>query len=387
MPRLAKASTTPCRKSGFTLVELLIGMFLGLLALLGLSALMVQSSDSFRSLQAGSAMIDDGRYAANLLANELNHVGFFGHYFGFGKADPTIPAPTTSICSLSKAALDEILAGPFPIQVFDGSSADPTGGCVGGSTLGTVYRPETDVLVVRRAATRETPPADLSNTANLGRWFIQSDQAENIGTKMVIGQASATCDDNKAIFNLKGPDLAARTPPSGYASWTTYLGCFPSTASLDIRELFIEIFFISSCFDCTGSGDGIPTLMRATFTGGLTGTVASVAPLARHIEGLEVYLSGDSTGKIDGHTDIVDMAVSELSTKSAWNLLTGAEVFLLARTDQSILRGDTQQTMKYLLGPDPNDEEQWISTNDAYKRRVFRVHLRLNNLSQVNANN
>lgn len=362
------------RMSGFTLVELLVGLILGLLLVVGLSAVMVQSSDSFRAVQANAAMIDDGRYASDVLANELNHVGFFGHYLPQGGSG----TPPANLCAIDEPTLNAVVDGPFPLAVLNGSSTDPTGGCIAD------YSPNTDVIAVRRAATILTPPAGLSNASNVGRWFIQSNAT---GTAKLIGQALGSCEENKALFTLNGPNLFDRSAPAGYDAWSSYLGCFPGAAagesaySIDIRELFIDIFYIGTCMDCTNGGDGVPTLRRLRVTG--AGQVDE--PIARNVENLQVYLSGDQSTKVDGHTDISQLAPTDVDSHSGWNLLTGAEIFMLVRTEDEVLRGATIQARDYLLGPVSTDTNQWITTNDGFRRRVFRVHLRLNNLTHANA--
>ncbi|WP_200283677.1 PilW family protein [Rhabdochromatium marinum] len=356
---------------GFSLVELLVGLFLGLLLLTGLSALMVQSSGAFRAVQNEAAMVDNGRYVTDLLANEINHVGFFGHYATDPDLEPSGPLPTP--CSIDKNTLKSIIRDSLPLRVYEGANTDPTGGCLSN------YLRNTDVVVVHRASTVLIAPSALKD--NAGRFFIQTDE---LGTNFTVDQATTDCATNADRFDFRGRDRSTEAQPIGYDSWSDYLDCFSSAAALDLREMLTYIYYLSACDDCSSDGDDLPTLKRGQIISDTSGNVTlQPVTISRNIDNLQVFLNTDSS-PYDGDPDSFQISPSAMPSIAAWAHITGAELFLLFRADQETIQGTNEQDRRYLLGPDSTVDANWIDADDGFKRRVFRVQLRLNNLSDRN---
>ena len=64
--------------AGFSLVELMISVTIGLILLLGLVTLLVNSSASHTEMQKSSAQIENGRYATQLLTDDIQLAGYYG---------------------------------------------------------------------------------------------------------------------------------------------------------------------------------------------------------------------------------------------------------------------------------------------------------------------
>jgi type IV pilus assembly protein PilW len=64
--------------AGLTLVELMVSLAIGLLMVVGMSAIFVGSSTSRREVQVSADVIESGRYAVDLLTRELSQAGFYG---------------------------------------------------------------------------------------------------------------------------------------------------------------------------------------------------------------------------------------------------------------------------------------------------------------------
>src|SRR5512140_1585486 len=132
---------------GFSLVELMVGIAIGLMLLVGLTTMFVASSKSFAETERASRQIENGRYALDLLSEDIRHAGFYGEASSFGTAPVGTPPDP---CSTTLATLQTAL--PVPIQGVDyvPGQADPSGtlpSCVPDHVAGT------DVLVIRRART------------------------------------------------------------------------------------------------------------------------------------------------------------------------------------------------------------------------------------------
>ena len=353
--------------AGFTLVEMLVGMLLGLLVLGGLAVLVNRSSSSFRDLQLDSIRIDNGRYAMDLLSEELNHGGFYGHYHAMGKfTGANLPNP----CSLS---LDDLRASlDLSIQAYNGASTDPTpGSCLSGGD----YRSNTDVLVVRRASTALTSPRDLRASANVGRVYMQTG---GIGASYVLNKATSECATNKSRFNLT-------TPAPDYAAGDTLpesMDCFDYNASLELRAFETHVFYISDCDDCADPPDGVPTLKRISLD------LSSGAPafgnpesLVRGVENMQVYFSldTDDDGDPDSSAPLAPSAIGSGTPPDLeeWSNLVTADLYLLVRGESE--SPDYTDGKTYVLGPD--DQNDAVTPGGHYKRHAYRIQVRLNNPS------
>ena len=77
---------------GFLLIELMVSIAIGLLLLIGLTTMFVASSRSFSETERASRQIENGRYALDLLSEDIRHAGFYGEASAFG-ALPPVGAP------------------------------------------------------------------------------------------------------------------------------------------------------------------------------------------------------------------------------------------------------------------------------------------------------
>lgn len=80
---------------GFSLVELMVSITIGLILLLGLSTLLVNSSNSHREMQKSSAQIENGRYAMQILSDEIQMAGYLGELSPTAFAAPAVDEPCT----------------------------------------------------------------------------------------------------------------------------------------------------------------------------------------------------------------------------------------------------------------------------------------------------
>ena len=66
--------------NGFSLVELLIGLTVGLIVVAGLTTIYANSSRSQAELQKSAAQIENGRYAMEVISADLHLAGFYGDF-------------------------------------------------------------------------------------------------------------------------------------------------------------------------------------------------------------------------------------------------------------------------------------------------------------------
>src|SRR5512140_3427838 len=83
---------------GMTLIEWMISITIGLILLAGLGALIAQQSRTQAELDKSSRQIENGRYAMQLLQDDIQLAGYYGEYSAV--AGLPVPATLPNPCSV-----------------------------------------------------------------------------------------------------------------------------------------------------------------------------------------------------------------------------------------------------------------------------------------------
>ena len=338
-----RSSTAAVR--GFTLIELMVALAIGLLMAFGLVRVFASSSESYRALSQASLQIENGRYAMQAISEDLRHAGFYGEYSFAPVATGAAPDPC------EKDALATLrTALPFHVQAYRG--AVPA--CIDAGDV----EPGTDILVVRRASTAVTALADLK--AN--EVYMQTTADGNDAANPIIEFGLAP-----ANFTLTKKD---------------------GTIS-DIRKYHVHIYFVSRCSElaagantCTAAADGgrwIPALKRLSL--GIDDAGARkmrLDTIADGIERLQVDFGIDTkpAAAKDGAADEFQHA-NTVGTPGAeqWGDVMAARVYVLARSPDRSLEADDPKT--YDLGT----AGAAIAPGGPFRRHLFVSQVRIVNPS------
>ncbi|MEI6732647.1 MAG: PilW family protein [Comamonadaceae bacterium] len=139
----------PGPQSGFTLIEMMIAITIGLGILAGLVGVLATNSNNSRSNDRTSELMSNGRYALNSMKTELRQAGFRAYTW----AEPTTITPST-LGALSNECLESgASAGAFISNIRQGiwgaNNSNPfSGSCIPSAS----FSAGNDVLVVRRVA-------------------------------------------------------------------------------------------------------------------------------------------------------------------------------------------------------------------------------------------
>jgi type IV pilus assembly protein PilW len=249
---------------GFSLPELLVAVTIGLLILAGMTTLFINNSRAQARVEAANRQIENGRYAIDLLSNDLRNAGYYGEF------DPTVlasPAGLPDPCAATPAALRAAL--PLHVQGVAPGAGLPS--CIADVKAGT------PVLVVRHARACVTDDPNCGAGDPAGPLF----------------QAS-TCDN--------GGELGSGDPANHYALDTEATGLNrhrrDCATTAPTRRYLTHLYFVAAN---DRPGDGIATLKRAELriVNGAPGFV--VVPLAEGIAELHFEYGIDSNG--DGTVD------------------------------------------------------------------------------------
>jgi type IV pilus assembly protein PilW len=322
---------------GFTLVELMVGMALGLLVLAVATAVFVNVSGTRHDTVRVGRQIENGRYAVQLLADDLVNAGYFGEF------DPRLvglPGATPDPCSIDVAKMKTELM--VHVQGYGPAETKPT--CI------TDVRPNTSVVAVRRVATCVAGEANC-DPVTAGDVYFQS----------------SLCNTELAAPQLADRYSVAAAPGASGTFALTRRNC-ATTASL--RRYVMNIYFVANN---NNTGDGIPTLKRAELANG----AFTVVPLVEGIENLQVEYGLDTSG--DGAPDVLTVDPGSYGGCAAaacyvahWANVMTARVHVLSRTTEPTPGHKDVKT--FTLGP-----VTVAAANDSLKRHAYSETVRMNN--------
>lgn len=390
-PDGAGAHRAPRAESGLSLVELMIGVALGLVIVGALISFFVSTSRNNRELAQVNRQIEAGRFAIQLLENDIVHAGFWGTYLpqfddlSHRTAPTDVPNAVPEACLAWNVNSSPPVPWPpqyqvnilgIPVQAYDGVPADcPTG-------LLPDRQPNTDVLLVRHGATCEFGEAGCAT----GSLYFQPSQCNKEITADPPRRFVMDTNDASFVLRQKGCRIVA--------------GVSEGAALAPWRRVVSHVYYVRD--HANTAGDGIPTLMRLELGLSANGKVEFLAPeaLVEGIEGFAVELGVDdrsatgatvnytqaiawqdpsnkvvATNRGDGSPDSYIRCTTAVPCTAAQLMnVVALRLHILAR---SLERSPGHVDNKaYVLG-----QVELGPYNDDIKRHVFTTLLRLHNVS------
>jgi type IV pilus assembly protein PilW len=337
------------QERGFSLVELMMSMAIGLLIFAGMTTLLVNNSRAQGEIEKASRQIENGRYAIQLLSGDLRNAGYYGQF------DPTVlaaPATLPDPCATSLAELKAALA--LHVQGGDDSLA-----CLQD------VRGSTDIVVVRHAATCVLGSANCDTVGAGGPYF----QASLCNNASELGSGSVS------DFYALGTDPLALTRHRRDCSALAGSG-----TPAELRRLETHVYFIANN---DLDGDGIPTLKRAELLadGDIIGF--KIVPLVEGIENMQIEYGLDLDG--DGVQDAATPAPAThggcllpACAVANWRSVVSIKLSLLSRNIER--SSGYLASTSYVLGSHADGTANTIAaTGDHYRRHVFQSVIALSN--------
>jgi len=322
------------QQRGFTLVEWLIAIVIGLFLTAGIGSFLVASQRSTESTYHSEQLMDSGRIAMHLITRDLQMVGFFGEYTG----KPMVRNSGVILAAGANGAIANDCTIDWVGSTPEGSFPSADGR----------FSP----LFVGKVSSSNSLSGQYACVANRSNLVVDSDV---IGIKRVIGApmaAQADLDDNRYYF-------AANTATSQIFTKTD---TWPTEAAMPGRQVW-EYQHIVYFLDVSPQS-GLPVLRQLHLTKNSGMLLAGSGPLVEGIERMRVLLGVDTDTTQDGA--INDFVAASAVTPLQWSegRVLGAKVFLLVRSlteDQNY----TNET-SYQLG-----DITVAAANDHYRRALF----------------
>ena len=341
--------------------QFMISITIGLILLAGLTGMLVNTSTSHRELQKSSMQNENGRYAIQLLSEDIRLAGFYGEYSPpSGTSSPYInrtvsPGVILDPCTATIANLgwnnSTSLASqqsPVAIYGYAGNGATPTACATVMANRPTPAAGMPAMLTVRRAQT----VAFAAATANGTTTYLQASLCPTPSTDppFLLGTGS---------FTLKQKDCD--TAP-------------PGTNNI-IHKYTVDTYFIDSCNKCSPASDGIPTLKLVQFVDG----AVTLIPLVEGIEDMQFDYGIDSDG--DGSPDSYVAA----PTATQWVDVVAVRIYLLARNSEFSAgyteNGTYDMGLAGTVQPCVNGPFKTVASCSNFKRHAFSSLVRVENPS------
>ena len=313
------------KQKGLTLIELMVSLVLGLLITAIVIAMFAQTKRNYNQDEEIAHMQENGRFAIQMLANEVAHAGFLGNmHFSTGEID--LPAalktsyavPFTSDCTSSW-----FKPTTRPIEVFNQSVAPTT--CFSDARTGT------NILIVKRVA--NTPETSLS-----GKFLFTS-------------------------YGKHGSFFVGSTSVSGYQYW----------------NYMVNMYYIKD------DDNGIPGLARKRLT--FDGTALDVSTDGIIVPGIQDFtvLLGHDSDATANFYGVPTRYVTNVTTATVYSgetvsdKIVSARINILARSLNE--NPSTVNNRKYSLYTDDTPTGYGL-TGTGFYGRVFSTAVMIRNLAQ-----
>ena len=330
------------RQAGVSLVELMIGITIGLFLLIGVVSVFGNSNRVYTELNQASQQIENGRFAVQMVADDVAHAGFYGRYYGALPVPGVLPDP----CEKTDMAVLRTGAA-LHIQGYNAPASSPITGCLPVAN----HLAGTDILVVRRADSTVTASGSLT----AAQVYVQTNADPNESLNPIIKLGAA------ANFTLLNRDATTLAP---------------------IRKYHVHIYFIAPCSVpagggtvCTGATDDggrpIPTLKRLELTLDSGGALDMVlTPLVEGIENLQIDygIDTDADGAPNGDYVVTPASIAD------WQNVVAVRLNVLARNVEP--SGGYTDAKQYDMGV-----VGLITPGGNYKRHVYNAVVRVINPS------
>ena len=311
----------PSRDGGFSLIELMVALTIGLIIVAGMLASYATSSASNRTNARVAEFQTNGRFATDFLRRELQHSGFAG--LTWTNLTLTGTTAATNDCDVGFAAkIAEPISGANDSNPFSGSCI-PTANYARG-----------DILVVRRAGLDAKPTTEtlLANTL-----YFRSD----------YGQGSVYPGPTRP-----GKGVACTDPAWKFDGWQCPVADY---------VLATDVYYISPWTNAASESPKVPALYRMTLG---AGPAMSAQLVASGIENMQVqYAVKTATGT--RYQEASAVAASD------WTNVVAVRLWLLARSADA--EPGYTNTTTYTMG------DQTVTVNDHFQRQLFPLVVQLRN--------
>ena len=379
--------SSPCRDMlGFSLVEVMVALTIGLVILVGLATIFAGSRSTYQTDEGLVHLQENGRFAIDYLNREVRMTGYFGCLHDTRNIVNNVKSGGGFTADFTKNVVGFEATGTAPGETFNIASANPAPSATASdwtpaldATLQKRVIQGTDVLVIRRAGDDDIRLVSPYNDS--AQVFLESGAGLEAGDNLVVTDCSkASVFQATAVSSgASKTNVAHAANANACANWSSggAAGCPRNSQQYrDGAELFkatTMVFYVGQ-----GSAGG-PALFIARANGGKF----DFEEIADGVESMQVLYGVDTTAPSSSPLDYADryLTAKQVNTLYAADPLTGwprvmsVRVSLVVRTvnvsgqaDQ-IVNKDTYVAGGTIINP----------ADDRRLRRVFNTTIQLRN--------
>lgn len=323
------------KQTGFTLIEVMISLFIGGLVLGGVMFTYIGMKVTTKDTMTIGELQESGRLAINIMQRDIEQIGFWGTYyedsFTAGNTS-TLPAPTNDCFEgLNNGSFPD-LASSSNFRTIYAKTADGT------KELNCINNPikKTDILQLKFLQGNQLTVEAGTNETQINQNYFIAEQEQAQFVRGVVDQS--TLNTNATVWP--------------YSHHTYYIT--EQTYTVNNQSLTV------------------PALMRER----LVADEVRAETIMEGVENMRFVFGLDTTNdsRVDTYRSINAMTSTDWENRKG--ILT-VQLFLLIRALQPD-PGVKIKNQKYLLGEDSDKRE--LTFTDNYRRTVFTTTIRLNNV-------
>ena len=340
MPRKRNVHPHPSgtrSQQGFTLVELMIALVLGLMVTASVLGVYINSSRNFSQDEQYARMQENGRYALRILVDDLSMTDFWGQVISTDALGTSLTVPVGD-CGVAVGLFDAAAA----LLYVNAHATSPVSHFALCSAVDSVRLAGTDVIVIKRVAGRPTAST-----------FVDAADTDGDGnTSETITTGAGALQDEVVYLRANSESgsfiddaTSSNLPTVGWADW----------------RYVPRLYFIRDHHRTPG--DGVPALCRVDLD---ETSLDEISCIAEGVEDMHLEFGIDTDA--DGVANLykTDPSTAEMESAAA------VRIHLLLRT----ARQDAfhTSTKSFVLG-----DEIIAAATDGYLRTVYSTTIALRN--------
>ncbi len=328
-------------RKGLSLVELMVAVAVSAILLLGISEIFRINKKSYNIQDEVSHMQESGRYAFNLLMQDIRRAGYYG---GNANTDDITGTEGLSTPAQNCLTSDTSWARMLQRNIFglnDTNNDAGTGADYTGCIPNTDYL-RGDILVTRYAKGENVTTATMNDAANANRLYVRS--------SLFVGRLFQGKDQANASNNItETPNATHELAANAY-----YVG--PSGRNCRFN-------------DSNGNAIPIPTLFREVL--GSTG-LPEKEEVASGVENIQFKYGVDSNGDFSVNRYYNANEISNDDTVSPnWTQVVTVQLWVLVRANCPSSGYTNNKT--YVMG------DVTYTPNDSFKRQLYSTTVSIRN--------
>lgn len=350
------------RIQGFSLVELMVALTIGLIILSSVSMLFVSSKKTYTTQDRLARLQENARFAMQFIIKDLRLAGYYGCIDDIS---------TDSINNTLNNSTSFAYNAQTPLEGLN--NATGTWYPSGSTTLPTGIASGTDAITIRMADTNS--PAylnqEMPNTSAVLKLNTYVDPATstpyfNVGDIIMVSDCTSADIMQVTQVNTTDPHLVHNSGAGSPGNSTQILSkaYSPSGNGTRVMKFMTRQYFIKN------GASGNPALFRQD-------NAATPVELVDGIESLQVLYGKNTDGIAPKVPNVyLQAGATGLQTAADWSSVVSVRIGILARTvndkDTDIDNGT--------YDVDGDGSTDFTAPGDRYKRRIFQAAVQLRNL-------